>query len=145
MLSSYDWDFRYLDDPDNTQSSWADPLKRILFCDDFLFSTGGELRYRHMNELNSRFTRVHNPYENLRARIYGDLWYKDEYRLFAEFIYANSFNQNLLPLLIDDTGADLINAFVEAKIGTPFGAPMYVRVGRQELLLGSQRLISTLD
>ncbi len=98
-----------------------------------------------MNELNSRFTRVHNPYENLRARIYGDLWYKDEYRLFAEFIYANSFNQNLLPLLIDDTGADLINAFVEAKIGTPFGAPMYVRVGRQELLLGSQRLISTLD
>jgi hypothetical protein len=143
--STFDWDFRYLDKPDNTNHDWSDCLKRIHPCDDVLFSTGGELRYRFNNEVDSRLTNRDNVYDLTRVRVYGDLWYKDEYRVFVEFIDARSFNQDLPPLLIDDTGADLLNAFVEVKAGELAGQPVYIRAGRQELLYGSQRLISTLD
>jgi hypothetical protein len=38
-----------------------------------------------------------------------------------------------------------LNLFADVKLGTLESAPAYLRVGRQELLYGSQRLISTLD
>ena len=41
--------------------------------------------------------------------------------------------------------SDFLNLFVDAKIANLDGNPAYVRVGRQELLFGSQRLISPLD
>src|SRR5205823_2873223 len=58
---------------------------------------------------------------------------------------AQSFNQDLAPLPIDRDRSDLLNAFVDVKIADLDGHPAYVRVGRQEMLLGSQRLISPLD
>ena len=45
----YDHDFRYLDKPDNTYHLWSDVYKRVHLGDEFLFSTGGELRYRFNN------------------------------------------------------------------------------------------------
>jgi hypothetical protein len=145
--SSFDYDFRYLDNPENTQTDWSDFYKRVHFgeTNDWLFSTGGELRLRYADEINSQGTGVNNNYYLLRTRAYGDLWYRDEYRVFVEFLYAQTFDQNLPQLPIDATGPDLLNAFVEAKVGEPLGSPAYIRAGRQELLYGSQRLISTLE
>jgi hypothetical protein len=77
--------------------------------------------------------------------VYGDAWYRDEFRVFAEFLHADGFAHNLPPRPIDISGAELLNAFVEAKVGAPQGTPLYVRAGRQELLYGSQRLVSTLE
>ena len=56
-----------------------------------------------------------------------------------------TFSQDLAPLPIDQNKADLLNAFVDVKSPDLDGNPAYVRVGRQELLFGSQRLISPLD
>ncbi len=42
----YDVDFRYLDDPKNTQHDFFDPLHRIYVGDHLLFSTGGHASYR---------------------------------------------------------------------------------------------------
>jgi hypothetical protein len=42
----FDADFRYLDDPKNTQFDWADPLHRVHPGDDWLFATGGDARFR---------------------------------------------------------------------------------------------------
>jgi hypothetical protein len=44
--SFFDADFRYLDKPDNADFDYADPLKRIHLGDNWLFSTGGEIRDR---------------------------------------------------------------------------------------------------
>ena len=78
-------------------------------------------------------------------RLYTDVWYKDWFRFYAEGLYADSTAQSLTPLPIDRDRGDFLNLFVDLKIAEIDGAPVYTRIGRQELLLGSQRLISTLD
>lgn len=143
--SFFDADFRYLDDPKNTQTDWFDFLHRIHIGEDVLVNTGGEFRYRFMNENNSRLTGATNNYHLLRTRVYGDFWYQDLARAYVEFIEAHSFNQTLAPLPVDVNPADLLNAFMDFKIADWRDHPAYVRVGRQEMLLGSQRLVSPLD
>lgn len=143
--SFFNADFRYLDDPNNTSHSVFDAMKRIRLGDDWLFSTGGQVWNRTMNEGHSRLTDIDNNYNLFRARLYTDLWYQDRMRIFAEFITAQSFDPELAPLPIDANHADFQNLFIDVKLTEWDGKPVYVRVGRQEMLFGSQRLISTLD
>jgi len=143
--SAFDQDFRYLDDPKNTQHDWSDVYKRVKVGDSWLFSTGGEVRYRYMNEQNSRLSGIDNSYNLLRTRAHIDALYEDKVRVFVEFIDARSSTQSLTPLPIDVNRADLLNAFAEFGMAEIGGSPVELRIGRQELLYGSQRLISTLD
>lgn len=137
--------FSYLDDPKNTEHDFFDPLKRVRLGDNWLFVTGGDVRSRYENKYNDRLTQRDNNYTLYRTRVYGDLWYRDAFRVYAEYIGAWSVNQDLAPLPIDQNKSDLLNAFVDVKLADLDGSPAYVRVGRQELLFGSQRLISPLD
>jgi hypothetical protein len=143
--SFFDNDFRYLDDPDNTQTDWLDPIKRIHIGDDWLLSTGGEFRARWVDEQGSRLTATTNDYDLIRTRVYGDLWFRDRVRLYVEFIDAHAFNESLPPLAIDNNPDDFLNLFMELKLFQLFDSPVYTRIGRQELLYGSERLISPLD
>ncbi len=143
--SFFDTDFRYLDDPTNTDFDWSDFLHRIHLGDNWLFATGGQFWSRYMHEVNSRLSGFQNDYTLIRTRIWADLWYRDLVRLYAEFLDAHSIDPDLPPLRIDVNRSDFLNAFVEIKAGEWEDRPIYVRLGRQELLLGSQRLISTLD
>jgi hypothetical protein len=151
----YDNDFRYLDKPDGKSVDFFDDLKRIHFSsffdpcnDDWMLSVGGEERLQFKQENggnNGRITGADNNYQLLRSRVYGDLWYKDQIRIYVEYIDAQSYNQNLPPLAIDVNHSDLLNAFADIKLGEFDDHPIYARLGRQELLYGSQRLISPLD
>jgi hypothetical protein len=95
--------------------------------------------------VDSRLSGRDNNYQLTRERFYADLWYGDRFRLYAEFIQADSFNQDLTPLPIDRNYSDLLNLFVDVKLLDFDDHPLYFRGGRQELLYGSQRLISPLD
>ena len=53
--------------------------------------------------------------------------------------------QDLPPLPIDVDRGDALNLFVDARLFEVKDRPLWLRVGRQELLYGSQRLVSTLD
>jgi hypothetical protein len=108
-------------------------------------SFGGQNWVRSMNEYNSRLTAGDNNYILNRNRVHMDLWYKDNFRFFAEGIASFTENQDLTPLPIDRTGPDFLNFFVDIKVADVMGKPLYTRVGRQELTLGSQRLVSALD
>jgi len=143
--SFFDNDFRYLEKPDNTQHDFLDFLKRCHPTCDWLLSIGGEERFRWAHELDSRLSGKDNNYQLLRSRVYADLWFQDFFRVYAEFIDARSYNQNLAPLAIDVNHSDLLNLFGELKVYELDGTPIYIRVGRQELLYGSERLISPLD
>ncbi|HTU16695.1 MAG TPA: alginate export family protein [Gemmataceae bacterium] len=145
LFSFYNADFRYLDTADDRDRDYFDFLKRIPVGDDFLFTTGGEFRYRYNNEVDSRLTGKDNVYDLTRTRIYADLWYRDLFRIYAEFINAQSFDQDLPPLSIDQYNPNFLNLFADAKLATIRNQPLYLRGGRQELLYGSQRLISPLD
>jgi hypothetical protein len=148
----YDNDFRYLDEPDGKPVDWLDNLKRMhlggIFgncADNWVLSIGGEERIQLKNEIDSRLTARDNNYDLLRTRVYADLWYQDKVRFYVEYLDAQSYNEDLPPLAIDVDHSDLLDLFVDVKLGDVNGNPIYARVGRQELLYGSQRLISTLD
>ncbi len=89
-------DFRYLDNPNNTETFLFDSLKRIHLGDDWLFSTGGEFRDRY-SSLDNAYLYNKKPlaganedFNLMRARVYGDLNYLDIFRLYGEFISADS-------------------------------------------------------
>jgi hypothetical protein len=143
--STFNYDFRYLDKPDNTQFDFWDPIKRMHFGDNWMLGLGGEMRWRYMNEIDSRFTGKDNDYVLQRARFDVDLYYRDRIRIFAEAIDARIFDNDLPPLLIDKNPLDILNLFADVKMFEAGDAPAIFRIGRQELLYGSQRLISPLD
>ena len=147
----FDLDYRYLDNPNNTETDWLDPLKRVHLGDDWLFSMGGEFRDRYAN-LDNAYGYNKKPqagatdtFDLFRTRLYGDLWYLDRFRVFCEFIAAESSPQSVPPLSTDVDKADILNLFVELKLLDIDGTGLYVRGGRQELQFGSQRLISPSD
>jgi hypothetical protein len=143
----FNFSFAYLDDPNlpDSERDYLDFLKRIHLGNDFLLSTGGQSWIRYMNEFNSRLSGKNNDYELWRLRANVDFWYRDCFRVYVEFLSAQTFNQDLAPLTTDRDYADLLNAFVEVKLAEIAGHNAYARIGRQELCLGSQRLVSALD
>ncbi len=143
--SFYDADYRYVDDP-HARESPADALKRMHLCDDFLLSLGGEFRPRYMDEIDyARLTNTYNPHWLDQIQAYGDLWYRDLARLFIDGIDARSYGQVLPPLGNEVDHMDFLNLFVDLKVWQFGNDPVYLRLGRQELYLGSQRLISPAD
>lgn len=143
---AFDIDFRYLDTPGHEKDLF-DPVKRIKLSSDWLLSFGGNFWYRYTHETDSRLNAadINNDFHMLRTRFHADLWYRDRVRLFAELLDARAFGSELPPLVTDRNHADLLNLFTDIKVASVNNGPVYLRVGRQELLYGSQRLISTLD
>jgi len=154
-LTFFDNDFSYKKTP-HTHLFGEDykdmPLDEILpwdTCEDTRISAGGELRYRYMNEVNrlrAPFTDTRrSTYDLIRWRNYLDLKHSDWVRVYVEMIDA-SMNHGTLPQTgIDVNRWDLQNAFVDLKVLERDDKPVWLRVGRQEMSFGSQRLISSLD
>lgn len=145
--SFYDADYRYLENPNFGQVTFFSPLKRIHPSDNWLLSFGGEERVRYMDENGgyARFTGQANVYELIRSRVYADVWYLDWFRLYVEMQDSRIANNDLPPLPNDVDHADFLNLFVDAKLFALDKQPAYVRIGRQELYFGSQRLIGPSD
>lgn len=143
---AFDADFRYLDQS-GSESDFFDPIKRIHLGDNWLLSFGGSFWYRYMHDTDSRLNAagVNNYHHLLRTRLHADLWFRDRFRLFAELLDARALGLDLPAQPIDRNHTDMLNLFADAKLGQFMNGPAYLRVGRQELLYGSQRLISTLD
>lgn len=143
----FDADFRYLENPSFGEVDWLAPLKRFHPTDNWLFSLGGEERLRYMDDNGGYeiFTGRHNAYELIRSRVYGDLWFRDVFRVYAEMQDSRIANSSLPPLPSDVDHADVLNLFADLKLFSVNQQPAYVRVGRQELYFGSQRLISQSD
>lgn len=145
--SFYDADYRYLENPRFGEVDFLSFLKRIHPTDDWLLSVGGEERARFMDE-NGGYQQITgrvNPETWYRSRVYADVWYRDRFRVFVEMSDARVFNDSLPPLATDNDRADFLNLFAEAKLFSIAEQPAYVRIGRQELYFGSQRLVSPSD
>jgi hypothetical protein len=142
----FDADWRYLDNPEAyAQADALDRLKRVRLGDNWLLNIGGANWVRYFYEQNNRLSGRYNDYVQIRTRLYTDLWYQDIFRIYVEGIYAETNGANLPLLPIDATRFDFLNLFVDLKLGQIANDGVYLRVGRQELLLGSQRLVSTLE
>lgn len=140
----FDSDWRYVDGVPAQDRTIVESLKRIQVGNGAMLSTGGEVWSRYMGEHNSRLTEADNSYNLAHVRMYGDFWYNEGLRVYAEGVWADSFGEDLAPLGIDVDRGDFTDLFVDLKLFEAAGAPVYVRGGRQELLYGSQRLLSPL-
>ena len=138
---SFDVDFRYLDDPNNTQFDFWDPWKRMHVNDDWMLSLGGNVRMRTMDEMGSRLGTVNNDYTLFRSRLHGDLWYQDKVRVFIEGEYADSYDYDLPPGARDINRGDFLNLFMDLKLFETEDGEAYFRGGRQEITYGSRRLL----
>lgn len=152
----FDNDFSYKKDPNHTpifgEALKDVPLECLFSCDvpeETRLSVGGEFRWRFMDEVNRLRPPFNTPgrsvYDLVRWRNYLDLKHSDWVRVYVEMIDAGIYNNDLSTTGIDANHWDLQNAFIDLKIMERDDRPVWLRVGRQELLFGSQRLISPLD
>ena len=145
----FDNDFSYKSKPDHDYV-FGEELKNLEYCiadTEVVFSTGGELRHRCMNEDNR--LRPGGPIQAdnqlWRWRHYMDLKVGDRIRGYVEGIHAQSFGEDAPVQAIDENRWDLLNAFVDVKLFELDGNIHNVRYGRQEMLFGRQRFTSPLD
>ena len=111
--SFFDTSFAYLDNPKNTDTDYLDFLHRIRLGENWLFNTGGDIRMRYEDRYNARLTERNDSYLLTRTRAYGDLWYQDKFRLYAEYIGAWQSGNELPPLPIDENYSDILNLFID--------------------------------
>ena len=140
--------FDYLLDPDYDNWHLGEELKRICLCENSVLDMGGQYRARFHNERNMRgfgLTGVDDDFLLHRTRLYMNGEFGDRVRIYAEMLDAESNYENAPPRAIEVNRTDMQNLFADVLLLPVANGDVWARVGRQELLYGSQRLVSPLD
>lgn len=114
---------------------------------DTFLSLGGQARVRWENWNNLNFDPANDDdFGLLRLRLHADLQVGSLFRIFVEGKSATSTDRDLPggERALDVDTLDLQNAFADVKHAFSDGTAI-LRVGRQELSYGAQRLVSPLD
>lgn len=128
------------------QTAEAPPLKCLHLPGASLLSLGGELRERGEAFRNPAFgLRAGSDHVLLhRALLHGDLRIGAALRIFVQLGYLNQSGRKLGPVPTDRNELDLMQGFAEGRLPLA-GGHVTLRAGRQEVALGSQRIISVRD
>ena len=134
--------------PEEGTGSVFDAIKKIELSDDIWVSLGGEVRTRGEAWSNFGFSETNDDmYLLYRTFLHADFHIGDNWRVFVEGKFSGLTDRDLpggRRANLDADEGDIWNTFVEARY--PLGdLDATFRVGRQELQLGKQRLISPLD
>jgi Alginate export len=145
----YNNKFDYLNNPAYCDWHIGENLKRKKINDCVTMDLGGQYRARLHNERNHRglgLTGVDDDFLLHRTRLYSNVQIGNNIRFFGEYIDAESNYENFAPRGIEVNRSDMQNLFVDAKLTDCIGSgDTSVRLGRQELIFGNQRLVSPLD
>jgi hypothetical protein len=129
------------------QRSALDTIKYIPFGDTAFLSLGGQVRGRWEVWNNFNFAPEHDDdFGLLRVRLHGDLHVGDQWRVFVEGKSATATDRDLPGgrRTLDVDELDVQNAFADWRAGVGAWSTT-LRLGRQELSYGAQRLVSPLD
>jgi len=135
-------DFSYLNDPCYCGPSFIGDGLKGLCCNKL--DIGGELRLRYHNEKNMRGLGLTGRDDNFwltRYRMFANYRWNEHIRLYGEYLYADSGGENFTNRFIEENRGEIQNLFFDARLSQR----LTLRVGRQELLYGAQRLVSPLD
>jgi hypothetical protein len=147
-LMFYDNDFSYLDDPNYCDWMPGDALKRMAVGCWAVVDVGGQYRLRQHSERNIRglgLTGLDDDFLLHRTRLYANAELGDYFRVYGEMLDAESNYENFPPRAIEVNRTEIQNLFVDARLLANDNGQLTARVGRQELVYGSQRLVSPLD
>ncbi len=141
----FDDDFSYLYGPKGSyEPSIFDPLKNIELGEDLRLSFGGDVRWRFESKRNEFLrpgSRPHDDFLLERYAVHADLKYRDLARVFFEGVHADVHGREDIVFFIHRNRFDLHQAFLDVRV-LGEDIPLTVRVGRQELAYGNQRMIS---
>lgn len=142
----YDDDFRYLRQPGHPVDVF-DPIKDIRLGGDAWLSLGGELRERVESVVNPGFGLRgggNDSYGLHRALLHADLHVGERFRLFVQLGFHEQSGRD--PVTTTDVNRlDLAQGFIDITLPVVDGQGPTMRAGRQEVGLGSQRLVSVRD
>jgi hypothetical protein len=143
----YNNNFAYINNP--VYNDWypGDRFKQISMGDCWVVDLGGQFRTRFQHEQNIRglgLTGRDDDFLLYRTRLFANARYSNWFRFYGEYIDAESNYEQFPPRSIEVNRSDMLNLFTDFKLMEEFG-DLWFRAGRQELLYGSQRLISPLD
>lgn len=144
----YDNDFSYLCDPYYCDWHLGDALKRNSLGSWICYDIGGQFRLRQQSERNHRglgLTGGDDDFLLYRTRLYANVQFGRNIRVFAEMIDAVSNYETFPPRPIEENRADMLNLFGDARLLGNCRGDLWARIGRQELLYGAQRAVSPLD
>jgi len=137
---------------DTTQTGDVfDRIKYIPLSDDgkFWVSFGGQARFRLEVWNNFNFApAIDDELGLFRFRAHTDVHLGEHVRVFIEGKSAFSADNDLpeaRQTALDEDNLDLQNGFVDVSFDVADNVRLTIRVGRQELLFGKQRLASPLD
>jgi hypothetical protein len=144
----YEDDFSYLADPLKRTSPW-DQFKYIPLGDGqygpSYLSLGGEMRERFESYLNPNFgikAPPSNAYLLERLLLNSDLHLTDYVRIFLQLGEMERLGNRGTPSTTDIDKLDVMQAFIDLRPPSPLGDAPVIRIGREELLFGYQRLIA---
>lgn len=143
-----DEDWSYFHDP-SKRSSFLDAIKYIPLGDQtgWYLSLGGEIRERYEMEDYPWWGQGpgkpdHNGYNLQRYLLHADTHLGERARFFIQFQSSLEFGRNGGPKpVIDRDKLDLEEAFLDVNTHPIAKGTFRLRIGRQELSFGSQRLI----
>lgn len=145
-LLRYEEDYSYLRDSTLRVDPW-DGFKYIPLSveGNHYLSLGGETRFQYEYFHNAGWgegPQDDNGYLLQRYMLHTDLHLGNSFRTFVQIKSGLENGRNGGPRVPDEDQLDLHQAFVDGKMRLAEGANLTLRVGRQELLYGSQRLVS---
>ncbi len=143
-LHSWEDDFSYLEGPPGSyKPDFLDPIKWIKLDKDWRLSLGGELRWREEFQTNRTYG-ANNPAEDsfglYRAWLHADLQYRKLARVFVETIDAGYDDLDLPQQANQVNRWDIHQLFTDLHI-LGEDTPLTLRVGRQTISYGRQRLV----
>jgi hypothetical protein len=144
----YNNNFAYLNDPAYDDFHCGENLKQIPVGDCWTIDLGGQYRARFHAERNHRglgLTGNDDDFLLHRTRLFANAKYSDWLRFYGEYLDAESNYEDFPPRAIEVNRSDLLNLFADARLMGGCCGDLWFRIGRQELLYGSERLISPLD
>jgi hypothetical protein len=145
-LERYDENWSFLRDP-SRRTDLFDPIKWIPLGRDtsWFLTLGGELRERFQDTRNPAFglpspTRATDVYH--RTFLFADVHLGPRFRTFVELVDGETRGTTETPSPFEQDPLDLLQAFADLIVPVGKSGELTLRVGREDMMLGSSRLVS---
>ena len=141
----YEEDYAYLRDAGPT--GFFDRIKYIPFTDDGekYLSIGGEIRQRYEYTANPAWGQDPQDKNGVllqRYVLHGDVHIDNHLRFFGQLYSALACGREQGPSPVDEDQLTVQNAFLDLGVDLPAKTRLTLRGGRQEMKLGSGRLVN---
>src|SRR6202171_6431165 len=145
-LERYDEDWSFLRDA-SKRTDLFDPIKWIPFGDreSWFLTLVGELRERFQDVRNPAFG-LPFPVRNTdffhRTFLFGNVHLGPHFRTFVELVNGVSAGTTKKKSTFEQDSLDVLQAFADVVVPIGKTAAFTLRIGRQDLMFGSSRLVS---